>query len=109
MLACARLSYLATPRVLRSRLAIASASALALMGLVGGVAPATGLVDATGHINACVNDTTGVVRLVPSLLPAPLNTTCNTTATNPLLLETPLQWNQVGPAGPQGLQGPKGD
>jgi hypothetical protein len=109
MQASARLGQSATLHVLRSRPAIAGASALALMGLVGGVALATGWVDASGHINACVNNTTGMVRLVPSQLPAPFNTTCNTTTTSPVLLESPLQWNQVGPAGPQGVQGAKGD
>jgi len=37
-----------------------------------------------------------------------LNTGCISVATNPLLNETPLQWNQVGPAGPPGPVGPAG-
>lgn len=92
----------------RSRLVRASLGGLGLVIVAGGVALAAGFMDSSGHINACVNNSTGVVRLLPSQLPAPFNTSCNTSTTNPLLTESALQWNQVGPAGPQGPQGQAG-
>jgi hypothetical protein len=58
--------------------------------------------------NACQNIYTGAVRMLPSSLPAPYNTTCNTTTTNKLLKEQAISWNQVGPQGPQGAAGPAG-
>ena len=61
----------------------------------------------------CKNDATGLVRLLPSAsLPAPFNTSCNTTTTNSLLHETPVSWSQTGPqgaVGATGAAGPKGD
>lgn len=61
--------------------------------------------------NGCKNDATGVIRLLPSTLPSPLNTQCNTTTTNQLLHETAISWNQTGTsgaAGPSGATGPRG-
>jgi hypothetical protein len=55
--------------------------------------------------NGCQNLYTGVIRLLPSSLPAPLNTSCNTTTTNPSLKEVAITWNQLGP---QGLKGDPG-
>jgi hypothetical protein len=62
--------------------------------------------------NGCKNVATGIIRLIPSNLPAPLGTQCNTTATDPMLKETSVSWDQIGPIGPQGpqgLQGPQGN
>jgi hypothetical protein len=95
-----------------------AAISVPLLLLVGTVASA----DSGGVIySGCQNLYSGVIRLLPSNLPAPYNTTCNTTTTNPYLKEQPISWNQVGPQGPPGAagaagaagatgaQGPKGD
>lgn len=89
-----------------------------LLLLVGTAASAdSGSVTYSG----CQNLYTGVIRLLPSKLPPPYDTTCNTTTTNPALKEVPISWNQIGPQGPvgppggqgvagqAGPQGPKGD
>src|SRR5207248_983648 len=87
----------------------------ATLGLCAALASSVALAGGDVVFSACKNNATGVIRLLPSSLPAPLGTQCNTSATNPLLLETPISWNQTGPqgaTGPQGLpgdRGPKGD
>jgi hypothetical protein len=58
--------------------------------------------------NGCENVSTGVIRLLPSDLPPPLDKNCNTTARLRVLLEKPITWNSTGPAGPAGPQGPIG-
>src|SRR4030081_3737917 len=58
--------------------------------------------------NGCEHLYTGTVRLLPSSLPAPLNTSCNTATTNPFLKEKPITWNQVGAIGPAGATGATG-
>jgi Collagen triple helix repeat (20 copies) len=50
---------------------------------------------ATVTYYACINNSTGAVRIVSQ------STVCNTG-------EHKIQWNQTGPQGPQGPQGPKG-
>lgn len=99
-----RLRVLTTSRLLAST--ILGATVLLAAGVVG-VAD-TGTVTYTG----CQNLYFGAIRLLPSNLPPPLNTSCNTTTTNPWLKEQSISWNQIGPQGPQGIQGiqgPKGD
>ncbi len=83
------------------------------VGAILSVFVATSAAADTGptQFNGCENVATGTIRLLPSSLPAPLNTSCNTTTTNPLLKEVPITWNVVGPQGvpgPQGLPGPQG-
>jgi collagen triple helix repeat protein len=73
--------------------------------VVGGVA---GVADGT-TIGGCENVYSGVIRLLPSSLPAPYNNSCNTTTTNKYLKEVAISWNQAGSQGPQGIQGLKGD
>jgi hypothetical protein len=55
-----------------------------------------------GVVEACSHDTTGILRLSTATRP------CNTTTTNPLLRETAISWNQIGPAGATGATGPTG-
>jgi hypothetical protein len=74
-----------------------------------GVAAIGVVADTAVVYNGCQNLYTGTVRLLPSSLPAPYNTSCNTSATNPLLTEQAITWNQVGPQGIPGPQGQKGD
>jgi hypothetical protein len=76
-------------------------------GLIG-VAAIGVVADTAVTYNGCQNLYTGAVRLLPSSLPAPYNTTCNTTTTNSYLKEVAISWNQVGPQGPQGVGGPAG-
>lgn len=92
----------AIARILGPRFLRAAAIGLPLLLAVSQVASAD-----TGSVtyNGCQNLYTGVVRLLPSQLPAPYNTTCNSTTTNKLMLERPISWNQIGPAG---LVGPTG-
>src|SRR5439155_15117788 len=58
-------------------------------------------------LNGCRNDATGAIRLLPSKLPAPLDTQCST-STNPLLHETAISWSQTGPQGAKGDSGATG-
>src|SRR5438094_376613 len=88
----------------RVTVSLAGAVLLASITTVAGAQAVT-----SGVINACVNNVTGALRLVPSRLPAPFNAACNTSTTNPPFTETPIQWSQVGQAGPVGPQGLKGD
>ena len=63
--------------------------------------------DANGTISACVNDRTGVVRIIDSAKPGLLGRCIS----SGLLVETGVVWNASGapgPAGPVGLQGPAG-
>jgi hypothetical protein len=89
-------------RIRSSRFLSAATISVPLMLLVGTVASAS---DTPVVFNGCQNLYSGVVRLLPSNLPAPYNTTCNTTTTNPQLKEQAISWNQVGPQGSQGIQG----
>jgi hypothetical protein len=113
-----RSAVTARPRGLRaSPVAAATLASLLTAAIVGGVTHAFATASTT--INGCENVAFGTIRLLPSNnLPAPYNTSCNTTAKDPLLKEVPISWNQIGPAGPagqagaagaQGQPGPKGD
>lgn len=72
------------------------------MATIGGIA------DSSVTYNGCENVATGAVRLLPSQLPPPFNTTCNTDTTNKLLKEMPISWNQTGPQGLPGTPGSNG-
>jgi hypothetical protein len=93
--------------VLRGRRLVSAVPIAVGMILVSGVAFA-GSTTSSVTYNGCKNVLTGMIRLLPSNLPAPYNTTCNTTAINPALLETVVSWNQVGPQGPAGIDGAPG-
>jgi hypothetical protein len=83
-------------RVARKALVIALATAA--VGALGGTAFAVETASADSAnttIHACVSKLGGFVRVVDN------DTTCART-------ETPLSWNQTGPAGPQGPAGPAG-
>lgn len=82
---------------------------LLIVGGVLGLGTALSADAAAVTYNGCQNLYTGVIRLLPSSLPAPLNSSCNTTTTDPLLKEVAISWNQVGPVGPQGPQGATGN
>ena len=69
---------------------------------IGSATVALGLV-VNGVVFACYHNATGVLRLELAEKP------CNTDATNTLLRETRISWNQVGQQGLQGIQGVKGD
>ena len=73
---------------------VATATTLALTGTVafGAIGPA-----ADGTIYACVNTTTGAIRMLD-----PSTTSCPSG-------ETRTWWNQRGRQGPTGYPGPKGD
>ena len=94
----------------RSRLLSSAAIGGSLLLIAGTV----GVAD-TGTVtyNGCENVATGVIRLLPNTLPAPMNACIlagnPTLLTQPQLLEVAVSWNQLGPQGPQGIQGPKGD
>jgi hypothetical protein len=45
--------------------------------------------------NGCENVATGIIRVLPSNMPAPYNTACNVTTKNPWLLEKAISWNQA--------------
>ena len=61
-----------------SRLVSSSIIGVGLLVLAG----ISGSAGTTVTYNGCQNLYTGVIRLLPSSLPAPYNTTCNTTTTN---------------------------
>ena len=71
--------------------ALIAAVAATLLG--GGVAYAT-IPDGQGLIHACVKENGGQLRVIDV-------GSCSSS-------EQPLDWNQVGPAGPPGAQGPVG-
>jgi hypothetical protein len=95
------------PRV-APRLAFAGAPAVLALLLAGSSAGLGARAAASVTYNGCENMATGIIRLLPSNLPAPYNTTCNTTTSNPLLKEVPISWNQIGPQGAAGPGGPPG-
>lgn len=76
--------------------------------LVGGGLAVAAVPDAQGKINGCVNNATGVVRIIDTAKTSALGK-CITTPG--VLHESALEWSQTGPAGPagsQGVAGPKG-
>src|SRR5689334_13737576 len=65
--------------------------------VLGGVAYADGGIPGSGSvIHGCYQFRSGALRIIDHP-----QATCRNN-------ETPLQWNQTGPAGPQGAQGPAG-
>jgi hypothetical protein len=101
-------------RLLRSRFTVGTLAVATTATFL--VSSSAARADQNTTFNACKNDASGLVRMLPSTaLPAPLNTSCDTTTTNPWLHETAIAWNQVGPQGPAGAaggigpQGPQGN
>ena len=72
-----------------------AAAALLLTGVALGVT-GNAYTDANGVYHACVNQGSGLVRMLAA------GEACRPN-------EVAVDWNQVGPQGPQGVQGPKGD
>lgn len=91
-------------KFVRSRLL----SAVVIGAGLFGVAAIGVVADSAVVYNGCQNVFSGAVRLLPSSLPAPYDTTCNTTTTIPFLKEQAISWSQTGPQGPQGVQGAAG-
>jgi hypothetical protein len=79
-----------------SKSSLALAAVVATLGLAGGVAWAS-IPDAAGVIHGCYQKNNGQLRVIDS---------AQTQACAPA--ESPLNWNQTGPQGPQGPQGPLG-
>ena len=61
---------------------------------------------ADGGFDGCVNNATGVVRVVDETKPGSLGRCIETGPS--VLRETAIAWNQTGPVGPQGPAGPQG-
>lgn len=91
-------------RVKNSRLL----SSLVIGGVVLVATGSTGLATSTVTYNGCQNLYTGTIRLLPSNLPPPYNTACNTTTSNSALKEHAISWNQAGAQGPTGATGATG-
>jgi hypothetical protein len=82
----------------RCRRAVVTGAALTVVVLGAGIAYAAIPHSGTEVINGCYEKRTGILRVIDS----EAGKTC-------LSFETPISWNQKGPAGPQGLKGEKGD
>jgi collagen triple helix repeat protein len=83
-------------RVTRKRVMLAvAAAALLLTGVALGVT-SNAYTDANGVYHACVNQGSGLIRMLES------GEACRNN-------EVGVDWNQIGPQGLQGIQGPKGD
>ncbi len=93
-------------RFLGSRLAIAVTTAVLAVGVAGGVASASIPDAGTGLFHGCVNNLTGVLRVIDPSKSGALGHCI--TGPGPLQ-ETAITWNQTGPQGPSGLKGDKGD
>ncbi len=88
---------------MRTTLVWGAAAAVAVFGS-GVVSAAVPSVDGTFH--GCVNNATGVVRVVDEAKSGNLGT-CITTGPS-LLRETAISWSATGPVGPEGPVGPAG-
>jgi hypothetical protein len=77
------------PSSLVSAVICAATITAAGLGITGFASADSG----TATYNGCENVATGVIRLLPSNLPAPYNTTCNTTTKSSWLAEKPITWN----------------
>src|SRR5262245_24355766 len=69
---------------------------LVALFLAIGVAAWATIPDSDGVIHACLNKSTGALRVVD-----PETTSCRTS-------EVALEWSQLGPEGPEGPEGPPG-
>ena len=82
-------------RITHSRLASASLIVSVLIVAAGTVALAS-IPDSAGVIHGCYKSATGALRVI------------DTATQECRASETPISWNQVGPAGATGPQGPQG-
>jgi len=78
-------------------------TAAALLFALAGAAWAA-IPDSSGQFHGCVNSRTGVLRIID-----PAKTGFAGQCITQEHAETAITWNQTGPQGPAGLQGPKGD
>jgi hypothetical protein len=92
-----------TARTWRLRAAGMVVIATSVLGVAGGVTAAEAGPSPTTY-NGCENVATGAMRLLPSDLPPPLDTTCNT-STPGQQREVSVSWSQTGPQGPAGANG----
>ena len=79
---------------------------LAIGGLIGSGVASAAIPDTDGTIHGCVNEATGVVRVVDPAKPGNLGS-CITTGPR-LLREAAVDWQQTGVAGPPGPPGEPG-
>ena len=83
-----------------------TASAVGTLVLIASGTAWAVMPDSDGTIHGCVNQATGVLRVIDTDRPGNLG---RCIASGPALLrETPLDWNQVGPPGPEGPRGEQG-
>ena len=80
--------------------------AVASVALIGSGAASAAVPSADGTFDGCVNNATGVVRVVDESKPGSLGQ-CITTGPS-VLREMAITWSQTGPIGPQGVPGPPG-
>jgi len=80
--------------------------AVASVALIGSGAASAAVPSADGTFDGCVNNATGVVRVVDEGMPGSLGQ-CITTGPS-VLREMAITWSQTGPIGPQGVPGPPG-
>jgi hypothetical protein len=90
----------------RRGFAVGLAAFTGLAAAAGSIAFAS-IPDGAGTIHGCYNKATGVLRVVDDAKQ------CITSGNpilvkSPVLLEVPLQWNQIGPPGAAGATGPAG-
>jgi hypothetical protein len=79
---------------------------LGAVALVAGGTAWAVIPDSDGTFHACVNQATGLVRVID---PDRSGSLGRCISSGPALLrETPVKWNQTGPAGPQGPPGQPG-
>src|SRR6267378_7068751 len=74
--------------------------------IIGSAGIAYGLV-VNGVIGGCYNNVSGLLRVATSSVPC-ITAGNQLLINNPLLLETPVSWNQTGPQGPKGDTGAAG-
>jgi hypothetical protein len=88
---------------LRRRLA--SVGIVAALSVFVAATAVAAVPDSAGVFNGCVNTVTGVLRVIDKARSGPAGACI--TANGPLK-ETPITWNQTGPAGPAGTPGTAG-
>jgi hypothetical protein len=82
------------------------AGAAAAVALIGSGAASAAIPSAAGTLHGCVNNATGVLRVVDEAKSGNLGQCITTGAA--VLRETAVDWNQTGPAGPPGEPGAPG-
>jgi len=73
-----------------------------LMLLAGATVVSASVPNTDGTISGCINDATGVVRIIDTAKPGALGR-CISAG---ILRETPVTWNSTGPVGPPGRPAP---